>query len=343
MDIKKTLFDLCAIPSPSGFENKAAARITELMLPLVDEVKTDKMGNVIGILRCGEAGAPTLLVDSHMDEIGIIITGSDEGFLTFAALGGADARVLPGREVILMTEPPAYGVISCLPPHVLKTEQREKPIAIKDMYIDVGFSQETSKRKFPPGTPGILRGDVFMLGDSCICGRALDNRSCVAVMLSVADRLKGKKLKSDLVFMASVQEELGCRGAAAGAFGTTPDYAVILDVTHAATPDAPKIKTVKYGGGAAVGIGPNMNAKMSADLFRTAQKHGICCQPEVMSGNSGTNAWPVQISREGIATAVVSLPLRYMHTQVEAVRLDDIESVVSLTAAFIVDWGEWDA
>lgn len=328
---------LTAVPSPAGFESAVASRIAEMLEPLTDELRTDALGSVFALKRSSRKDAPTLMLVAHMDEVGFIVTGSEEGFLKFTTLGGVDPRMLPGREVSVMAEPPLYGVIACLPPHVLTAEQREKAIEVKDMYIDAGLTEEAAKRLVPAGTPGVFVGEAVTLEGGSLCSKALDDRSCVAIMLETAERLAKTELDVNVVYMASVQEELGCRGAAAGAFSAAPESCIVLDVTHAATPDESGHGVLKFGGGAAIGIGPNMDRRMTRAFRETAEKHSLSFQMEVMAGNTGTDAWPIQVSREGVRTAVISLPLKYMHSPVEVISMADAENVAALVTAYIVE------
>ncbi|MBR5708742.1 MAG: M42 family peptidase [Oscillospiraceae bacterium] len=337
MDLKEKIFELTAVDAPAGSETAAAEKIAAMLYRCTDEMRVDPVGNVLAVKRSNKPDAPVMLIDAHMDEVGFIVTGQEEGFLKFSAIGGVDPRMLPAREVNIMSDPPLYGVIACLPPHVLTAEEREKAVEIKNLYIDAGLTAEEAERLVPPGTPGTFRGEACMLGDGQICSKALDDRSCVAIMIEVAERLKKEELSMDVVYMASVQAELGCRGAVAGAFSAAPDWCIALDVTHAETPDEHGKGVMKLGGGAAIGIGPNMDRKMTAQLRETAAKNGLASQLEVMSGHTGTDAWPIQVSREGVRTAVVSLPLKYMHSPVEVIKLSDAENIADLVTAFILE------
>lgn len=340
MELSELILELSQTHSPSGCEMRAAEKISSCLRTCMDEVRTDAMGNVIACRRCGVENAPKLLLDAHMDEIGLIITGFEEGYARFSLLGGVDARTLPGREVYLLTEgAPVYGVIACLPPHVLTAEQREQTIEVKDMYIDLGMDGERAEALVPLGTPGVFRGHAEVLNKKYICGKALDDKACVATILDAVSRLKGEKLAVDLYVLASVQEELGMRGAAPAAFGINPDYCVAVDVTHGKTPDSSSVNISKVGGGAAVALGPNMNRGITDRLIETAKQAEIPYQVEICAGNSGTNAWPIQISRSGIATAVLSLPLKYMHTPVEVIKIADAEAVSRLIYTFVKNWG----
>ncbi|MCI8422396.1 MAG: M42 family metallopeptidase [Lawsonibacter sp.] len=342
MDYKSVLEKLCALPGPSGFEEPVVQTAAKLLKPLTDEVIITRMGSVVGVRRCGRENAPRLLLDAHLDEIGLIVTSREEGFLRFAALGGVDPRMLPDREVVLLTEPPIYGVVACLPPHVQNSEDMEKSQPIKELCIDVGLSQEEAGRRIPSGTPAVYRGGCAPLGEDLFCGKALDDRAGFAVLLDVLERVKDKPLNLDLYVLGSTQEETHSTGAVTAAYEIAPRMCVAVDVTHGNSPDAPKHETFQLGGGPVIGVGPNCAASMSGCLKALAKQKEIPVQIEVMAGHSGTNAWPIQISREGVATAVLSIPERYMHTPVEVVSKKDLEATAELLAAYVEDCGTQD-
>ena len=194
MDYEKTLAGLCALPGPSGFEGQAARAALELLRPLVDEAFLDRMGSVVGVRRCGREGAKKVLLDAHLDEIGFLITGHEEGFLRFAPLGGVDPRMLPDRELTILTQPPVVGVVSCLPPHIQSREDMDQSVAIQDLYLDVGLDQETAQARIPVGTPAVYRAGCALLGDKLLCGKALDDRACFAILLDALERLRDREL-----------------------------------------------------------------------------------------------------------------------------------------------------
>lgn len=340
MELQKTLERLCALPGPSGFEGEAARAAIELLRPLVDEVWMTRLGSVVGVHRCGKAGAPKLLLDAHVDEIGIIVTGEEEGFLRFRTLGGVDPRMLCDREITLLTQPPMFGIVSCLPPHVQTAEDMDKSTQISDLYLDVGLSSEEATRLVPVGTPGVFRGGCAPLGEDQCCGKALDDRACMTAILRTLELLQERELNADLYVLFSTLEETSSAGAITAVNAIRPDICVAVDVTHGETPDAPKDKALKMGGGPAIGVGPNMTRHLTQRLIDLSKAEQIDYQLEVMAGHTGTNAWPVQICREGIATAVVSLPLKYMHTPIEVISRTDLESTARLLAAFAVDAGK---
>ncbi|MCI9289189.1 MAG: M42 family metallopeptidase [Oscillospiraceae bacterium] len=331
--MEEILRALCGVGAPSGFERPAVLAARELLEPLVDEIWIDRLGSLVGVRRCGKPGAKKLLLDAHLDEVGLVVTGIKDGFLRFKA-NGVDVRMLPDREVTILTQPPILGVVACLPPHVLSAEEREKAPEIKDLYVDTGLSQEEAERRIPVGTPMVYRTDFTVLGERQLCAKAMDDRACFAALLRTAELLRDQELDMDLYIVGSVCEETGGVGARVLAQGLSPDFCVAVDVTHGKTPDSPKEGAFVMGSGPVVGIGPNMARWMVRRLLDEAEKLGLAVQKEVMEGSSGTNGWELQIANEGIATAVLSVPLKYMHTPVEVVEPGDIEATARLLAAF---------
>lgn len=329
---------LCAAGGPSGFEGPAVLAARELLEPLMDQVWTDRLGNVIGARRCGRPGVKKLLLDAHLDEVGMVVTGHKDGFLRFAA-NGVDVRMLPGRELTILTDPPVLGVVACLPPHVLLAEDREKAPELKDLLIDVGLGQEEAQRRIPVGTPVVYRSGFALLGERQVCAKALDDRACFAALLRAAELLRDEALDVDLYILGSVCEEVGGVGARVGAQALAPDFCVAVDVTHGRTLDSSKDESFAMGGGPAVGLGPNCARWMVRRLLEKAEALDMAVQKEVMEGSTGTNGWEMQIANEGIATAVLSIPLKYMHTPVEVVELSDVEDTARLLAAFAAGLG----
>ncbi len=340
LNIRNVLECLCAVGAPSGFERPAAQAAAQFLGPLVDELSIDRLGNVIGIKKCGRPNARKLLLDAHLDEIGFIVTGIEEGFLRFRSIGGVDPRMLPDREVTILTNPPLYGVVACLPPHVQAAGDLDRSIPIDKLFIDVGMNQEQAKAAIPIGTPIVYQESCFSLGENQVCGKAMDDRACFACLLLTAELLRDRELDVDLYIMGSTREEVSGTGAKVGAFTLQPDWCVVVDVTHGKTPDSPKDRVSLMGGGPAIGVGPNMSRWMTERMRSKAREEDIPFQLEVMEGNTGTNGWYMQTVREGIATSVVSLPLKYMHTPIEVLNLSDVDAVSRLLAAFVIDLGK---
>ena len=335
MDLTELTRTLSNLSGPSGFESAVYAWIADHLRPVADEVRTDALGNMIAVKRCGKPGAKMILLDAHMDEIGFIVTGAKDGFLRFGMLGGVDQRMLPAREVKVLTDPPMFGVIDTMPPHVLTDEEKEKAFPPDKLCIDVGLTQEEAERLVPPGTPVVYGNTFEELGEKYLCGKALDDRACAAIIIRACERLSGEELNADVCCLVSTQEEVGHRGATVAAWSVQPDAALVVDVTHGRMPDAPEVPC-ECGKGAAIGIGPNMNPTLSRELIALARARGIAYQPEaVPGGNSGTNAHAVQMAREGVVTGLISLPLKYMHTPVEVVCREDMDAIVELLAAYV--------
>ena len=336
MDFFSLIEELSPEYGPAGFEDRVRDLLWQKLTPLCDETWTDTMGNLIGVKRSVQPDAKKLLLDAHMDEVGLIVTGIENGFLRFGNLGGIDARVLPATTVTVLTQDgPLPGVIDTMPPHALSTEDMDKAVPMDALVIDVGMTQAEAEATVPLGTPVAFCTRPERLAGERITGKSLDDRACAAMLLLVLEELKNTALPVDLYVMFSVQEELGTRGAGCGVYGIDPDWALVLDVTHAKTPDARSVTLMDLGGGPAIGVGPNMTRAISDTLIRLAKETVSPYQLEIMSGSSGTNAWPIQISRGGIAVGVLSLPLRYMHTPQEVIDGRDAEYMVRLVTEFV--------
>lgn len=342
MDIRNILFSLCELSGPSGFERRVAEEAVEWMRPLVDKAYSDRFGNAVGVRCCGNPNARKLLLDAHLDEIGLIVTGMEKGYLRFRTIGGVDLRVLPDQELILLAQQPAFGVVACLPPHVQTDEDCNKSIPVSELFIDVGMSQEQAEKQIPIGTPAVFRSSCFSVGDTRVCGKAMDDRAGFVCLLRTLELLQDRRLDVDLVVLGSAREEVSGAGARVGAFAHAPDCCVAVDVTHAKTPDTKGSddRVFELGGGPAIGMGPNMTRWMTARMMDKARQFHISYQTEVMSGHSGTNGWHMQTARDGIATSVISLPVKYMHSPNEVLELADIEKAAQLLAAFAENLGK---
>ncbi|MEL4106133.1 M20/M25/M40 family metallo-hydrolase [Oscillospiraceae bacterium WX1] len=331
MALIDTILKLSALKGPAGFEAEAETAIKALLAPFMDDVITDTLGNIIGTRRCGRDGAPKLMLDAHFDEIGFIITGAEEGFLRFAPLGGVDARMLPASELVVLTEPPVIGVVTALPPHLLKGEEGDKTIKIEDLYLDVGLTAEEALQKVPLGTPAVYAAEARRFGDDLVCGKSLDNRVSVAAVLRALELIGQTPLDVDLIVLFSVQEEVGTRGAKPGAYAAFPDWCIVIDVGHAKTPDCKTPETKEQGSGVVISKGPNMNRRLAEKLQALAEAKNIHYQIGVEpDGDSGTNARVVQVTRAGVATALVGVPLKYMHSSHEVISVQDAEATAAL-------------
>ncbi len=339
MELKELIHTLSEMDGPSGFEQNVTGWLMEQATPLCDDAYTDVMGNLIAVQKCGKADAKRILIAAHIDEIGMIVTGHEKGFLHFASLGGVDARILPAMQVKVLTCPPIRGIIDSLPPHALSAGEMEKPFSMDKLTIDLAMTQEEAIAAVPLGTPVVFDVQPMDLGKYGVCGKAMDDRACAAIQFAIMQELADAQLDMDVYYLFSAQEEVGARGAQAGAYGVNPDYAIAMDVTFAKTPDGNGYALADLGKGPSIGIGPNMSHFMSVELKELAKKLEIPYQIEVCRGNSHTDLWPIQVARSGVATALVSLPLRYMHTPHEVMDMRDAQNMVRLVSSYIRQLG----
>ena len=331
MEIIETLRRLSEAAGVGGL-TEAADAAEALLRPLTDEVWRDPMGSVCGLRRCARPDAPTLLLEAHLDEIGLIVTGIDErGFLRFDACGGIDARAVQAIPVTVYGKTPCAGVIGTAPPHLAAKD--DKLPKLTDMAIDVGMTAEEARACIRPGDRVSFATRFADLGGGRVMGKALDDRAGCAAVLAALDRLRGEETAVNVAVCFSVQEELGGFGAAVAGFRLKPDLAIATDVSFALTPDASKAECGELGKGAMLGISPVLDHALTERLRHLAEEDHIAFQYEVMGGRTGTDADNLSIAAGGIPTALLSLPLRYMHTPVELADTADIEAVAALMAA----------
>lgn len=335
MKLKKMIPYLCEQQGISGFEHCFSQKVEALLEEFCDEVYTDPMGSVHGILRCGKMGAKRLLLDAHMDEIGLMVTEvTKEGFVRFTNIGGVDSRILPGLKVTVHGKEPLFGVISIKPPHIQTLADMKKAIPMKDMVIDIGYTQEQAKELVSPGDMITFRAQAQELLGGRLASKTLDDRAGVAVIISAAQKLSRKERNVDIEVLVSAQEETGLRGAKVGSYRSGADMALVVDVSHAKTPDASGDNVYEMEGGAMIAMGPNMDRAMAKQLVELAKEKEIPYQIEVMGGDTGTNAWVIQVSGQGIPCGLLSIPQRYMHTTIESISLKDAKAVRDLMVAY---------
>ncbi len=322
----------------SGFEGRVASRIEEAFSPLVDEKRVDNLGNLI-FLKKGESKASSpparVLFCAHMDEIGFLITKlEDEGFLRFTSLGGFDVRTLPGQEVTVYGTRPVKGIIGGKPPHLRRERDKKQGLKTENLFIDTGLSKEEVKEVIQVGSAVAIHRSYLPLLQNSAAGKALDDRAGVAVLLQCANELESVRHEADVYLVATVQEEVGVRGAVVATYGISPDVGVAVDVCHGDFPGALEHEVSKLNKGPAIVAGPNIHPGIGERLVRVAREYQLPYQHELSPGPTGTDARAMQVSLEGIPTGLVSVPLRYMHTSVELVSINDIRTAGRLLAYF---------
>ncbi len=329
-DILKKLSDAGGI---SGFEYTVAPYVKQLLAPYCDDVTVDRGGNVVGMIYHEDKNAPTVMIEAHMDGIGLMVKEiTERGFLTFVPIGGIDPRILPSAEVIVCGTEELYGVIGAKPPHLQKPDEKEKAPKIEDMAIDIGMTKEQAEKMVSVGDMVYFKTDAKKLGEDMFSGKYLDDRAGIAALLRCLEQIKDTKLPFHLAVVCAVQEEVGLRGAKMGAYNVNPDAALVVDVCHGSTPDSGSNGVFAPGCGTVLTVGPNLHPGLVELAKAAAKEKEIPCEIEVEGGNTGTDAWAVQVSRHGVATLLLSIPLRYMHTTVETLSLKDVEATGDLMA-----------
>jgi endoglucanase len=280
------------------------------------------------------------MLAAHMDEIGLMVSGIEAGFLRVSNVGGIDARVMLAQEVIVHGRREIAGVIAAQPPHHTRAADRNKTVPLDQLWIDVGLSQTQAKRQIQIGDAVTLRREVVELKGNLLAGKAFDNRVSVAAMAVCFEALAARKHVWDVLAVATVQEEITLLGAATSAFKHRPDLAVVLDVTFGVQDGAGDVGVFPLGKGAALSIGPNMHPKISERMQKAAQQLEMNLHLDPLPGNSGTDAWSIQVAAEGVPCGLLGIPLRSMHTPVETVAVKDVERTGRILAEFIAGLDE---
>lgn len=323
-------------PSPSGFEQPVQRIVRKRMKRFADRVETDVHGNVIAGLN--PKGSPRVMLAGHCDQIGMMVKYIDDnGYIFFSAIGSIDPSVVPGSRVAVHTEHgPVDGVIGRKPVHTVKPEERGAKVELREMWVDIGAKDKKETQQVVRiGDPITFRLEMIHLGRNLVTSPAFDNKCGTFVVMEALRLCSVKKLKCGLFAVSTVQEEVGLRGARTSCFGIDPQVGIAVDVTHSTDyPDVDKRINgeVKLGAGPTIVRGANINPKLEALLVKTAKIKRIPVQAEGEPGGTGTDASVMQLSRSGVATALVGVPNRYMHTQVEVVSLSDLEAAAKLVA-----------
>ncbi|MDO4547133.1 MAG: M20/M25/M40 family metallo-hydrolase [Clostridia bacterium] len=335
MQLRDFLKDITAREGLSGDEGAVAARIAQAFEPYVDKVRITPLYDVIATV--GTKG-PKVMIAAHEDEIGLMALDiEDDGSIRVARVGGVDPRILPAAEVRVMAKDgPLFGVIGAKPPHLLTDADRKKSPKIENMYVDTGFDAETVRKLVRPGDRIALTGSATELKNNVMASKTMDDRACVGAMLEAAKWLGRMNVSSRVQFVATSQEEVGSYGAMTACWAGEPDYAIALDVTHAEMPGCEKWEVHPIDK-LAICTGPNINPELERRIRKTAEINRVEYSVEASSGTTYTDADPMQISREGVPTALISVPVRYMHTTVETLDTGVIEEAGRLLALAIRD------
>jgi len=337
VDILEKLSNACGV---AGREEEVRGLMKDLLKPNVDEIREDKLGNVIGVKK-GKKDAPTVMLAAHMDEIGLMVKNiTKEGFLQFAKIGGIDDRILIAQKVLVHTvKGPITGVVGSKPPHILKEEEKKKVIEAEDLFIDIGAKDKQDAQKMGVRVGDVVSFDIKFtrVGKDSVVGKAFDNRVGCAALIETMRQLP--KVDCTIYAVGTIQEEVGLRGAATATFQLYPDMGIALDVTVAG--DIPGVKEIEAP------------AKMRAGPCLTVADAGLITHPKVLrlfvdsaeenkipyqleTGMMGsTDAARIALTKEGVLSGVISVPTRYIHSPASLLSLEDVENAVKLAVAAI--------
>jgi tetrahedral aminopeptidase len=338
MDTAALLKQLSQTPGISGHETPIRSVVLREWERWTAETRVDKMGNALAVCRgtdLGSAPRRSIMLATHMDEIGLMIAGIKHGFLHVVAMGGVDARILPGQEVIVHGRRDLPGLVASTPPHLLKAADRQKVAPLDQLWIDVGLPARQVEQLVRVGDLISLRRSVLELKNGLLAGKAFDNRASVAAVAVCLEQLQYTQHQWDVLAVATVQEEVSLLGAATSAFALRPDVAIAIDVTFATQHNATDVETFALDKGPTINVGPNMHPKMVQGLHAAAKRLELETRLEPLTGESGTDGWAIQVAHEGIPIGIVAIPIRSMHTPVETVAVADIERTGRLLAEFI--------
>jgi endoglucanase len=341
-DLKAHLKALVETHAPSGHEGPIREVIRAAWQGLTDRLEQDKLGSLIGIKQAENPLDPPrrVMLAAHMDEIGLMVRDVIDGFVAVHRISGVDHRLMLAQPVIVHGRRPLPGVVASVPPHLLPAEARKKYPHFNDLLIDVGLPAAEVAELVRIGDLITPDAPLLELNGQRVAGKAMDDRACVAAVTVCLEALKGMRHRWDVYAAATVQEETGLYGAATAAYHIQPDIAIALDVTFAPQPGVDGDDTAEMNGGPAVGIGANFHPRLVEKIKETAKTYEIKIQDDILPAASGTDAWAIQVALAGIPTALLSVPIRNMHSPVETVDLRDIERTGRLLAFFIAGLDE---
>lgn len=332
MSAKDFLKKLSEAAGVSGYEHAIREMVIAELKPYADEITITSMGSVIALKR--GAGTGRVLIEGHMDEIGLMVTDIEQGFLRFTQVGGFDARVLPAQEVLVHGKQKLRGIIGARPPHILTEAERDKVLPMSELWIDVGLPDARVRELVQVGDLITYAREFVELKNDLVAGKSFDDRAAVVCVAEAFQALTTMKHTWDVYAVANVQEEVGLKGAQTAAFQINPDVAIAIDVSHADQPNTTEINAVPLGNGMGIALGPNIHPHVHAKLIEVAKKNEIQFKVTAYTGATGTDAWAMQVVRAGIPTGLIDIPLRYMHTSVETLCITDVERIGRLLALF---------
>jgi tetrahedral aminopeptidase len=339
MDEKQLTALLSGLTMPAGLsanEEIISTRIRREWESLASRLEVSRLGSLHAFQSGTGAGKrPSVLLTAHMDAIGLMITEVVEGFCRITEVGGIDARILPGLSVTIHGREDIPATVVFAPAAFLPPDRHAEAARMQDLWLDTGLTPQEINPLIRVGDLASFAQMPIALGDGYLSGKSLDDRAGIAALTVCLEALHARPHRADLICAATVQEEETLGGAMTSAFALKPDVAVAIDVTWASGPDMPEHKTFPLGEGPTIGWGPNVHPALFHSMERAARQADIPFQFEAMPQHSGTDAYAMQVAADGIPTAVIGIPLRYMHTPVETVAVRDVHRAGRLLAEWI--------
>jgi endoglucanase len=340
MDTLTHLKELCTAPGVSGYEGRIRDVIAAAWKPLVTEVRADRIGSLWATKRgTGGEPRPRLLLAAHMDAIGLMVTQLEGEFLRVIQVGGIDARVMPGQPVTIHGKRDLPGTVVAPPGFLLPKAHRDGVTPTTELLVDAGLPAAQLAKAVSVGDVISLAQPPLELKTGLLAANYLDNRASVAAVTACLEYLQARPHAWEVIAVATVQEETRLLGAITSAFALQPQLAIAIDVTFGIGAAVKDERTFPLGGGPTLGFGPNIHPQLQAALRATADRAEIAYNLEPMARHSGTDAFGMQVAREGVPTAVIGLPLRNMHTPVEVVAVKDVQRAGRWLAEFIAGLG----
>lgn len=337
MELKDLVFQICSLMSINGYEYSESEKLIELVGPLFDECQKDNVGNHIFIKKCGKPNAKKLFIDTHFDEVGLMVKGiTKEGFLRVCSIGGVDARLLPGAELCVYGKTKVLAGIGVEKPSCIKSDDdKPKLTSVSDTLIDVGLPKDEVDKEIEIGTPVGFKPVYGELQNGYWYGKGMDDKVCAAAVVRAVEILDKDKMEYDLYFSMSCREEVGHRAVSAATYRIEPDAAIALDVTFGMAPDGKKGVDMKMGGGPVLSQSLILNQELYESIKCIADDKVIDYQVSLEGVHTGTHADDIAFVGRGVPTALISIPVYFMHTAIETVMDVDIENTAKLIAAIL--------
>ncbi len=336
-ELKDHLKALVEAHAPSGHEGPIRELIQAAWEPFTDAMDQDKLGSLIGIKRATQPVDPPrkIMLAAHMDEIGMMVRDVVDGFIFVHRISGVDNRVMLAQPVLVHGKRPLPGLVATVPTHLQKSGERNKYPSFDDLVIDVGLPAAEVDELVQIGDLITVDVPLIELKNGKYAAKTMDDRACVAAVTACLHYLQGMQHQWDVYATATVQEETGLLGARTAAYQIEPDIAIALDVGFAQQPGVENDDALELDKGPGIGVGPNFHPGLYRKIKATAEQYEIKLQDDFIPGASGTDAWAIQVAREGIPTALLEVPIRNMHSPVETLALKDIDRAGRLLALFI--------